>query len=326
MIIEIEELTKIYQETSVLNCINVSVDKGQIYGLLGPSGAGKTTVIAILSTLLAPTKGRASINGYDICTQASKARRQIGTVFQDSTLDRHLTVYENLNIYGSLHRVHPDDLAGRIEEALNISVLWERRNDRIKTLSEGTKRILQIAQAMLHDPPVLLLDEPALGLDPQSRLYVWDYLSSLRSQRGTTVFIAAKYMNEAEKFDRVSIIDEGDIITEGTPDQLKRRMGGEIVEVATNDKVRLGKWLDMTFGINAEVTTKGLSFEVENAAAFLSGMMGKAPAAIHEVSFKRPTLNDVLVKLTGKTIRDETFSKKSRGPKQTSLRKWFYEP
>ncbi|MGE5404655.1 MAG: ATP-binding cassette domain-containing protein [Candidatus Saccharibacteria bacterium] len=326
MAIEIESLTKLYQETAVLNCIDIQIDKGQMYGLLGPSGAGKSTLVSILSTLLVPTEGSARINGYDVCTQAKKVRRQIGTVFQELTLDDNLTVYESLSLYGALHRVKYDELPGRIDEALDMAVLWERCHDRIKTLSEGTKRMLQIAQAMLHYPKVLILDEPARGLDPQSRLYLWEYINNLRTQRGTTVFIAAKYMNEAEKFDRVSIIDEGDIIAEGTPEDLKNRMGGEIVEVATNDKVRLGKWLDLTFGINAEVTTRGLSFEVENAAAFLSGMMGKAPATIHEVSFKRPTLNDVLVKLTGKSIRDDMIARKTRGTKPTSLRKWYYEP
>src|SRR3989337_4520520 len=225
MIIKVEHLTKRFDGITAVNDISFEVEEGTIFGFLGPNGAGKTTTINILCTLLSPTSGKAFVNGHDCEKEPSEVRRSIGLVFQDTTLDKDLTAYENLAFPAYLYSVKRSEIKPRVDEALRFVGLYDRKDDLVKKFSGGMKRRLEVARGLIHRPKGLFLDEPTLGLDPQSRTNLWDFIVALPKKHQVTIFMTTHYMEEAEVWDRIAIIDKGKIIALDTPENLKQTVG-----------------------------------------------------------------------------------------------------
>ena len=242
-IIEVKNLVKRYGNFTAVDSINFEVKQGEIFAFLGPNGAGKTTTIKMLTTLTDPTSGTIKINNYNPKTQEDEVRSSFGIVFQDPSLDDELTAYENLDMHAMLYGIKKNDRKKRIEQLLNFVELWDRKNNLVKTFSGGMKRRLEIARGFLHHPKVLFLDEPTIGLDPQTRNHIWNYLKRMNKEEGTTVFLTTHYMEEAEKVsDRIAIIDHGKIIAEGFAEDLKKQTKTDSLEDAflslTGDSIR----------------------------------------------------------------------------------------
>ena len=232
-IIEIKNLTKKYKNLTAVDDISFDVKKGEIFAFLGPNGAGKTTTIKMLTTLASPTSGTIKLNGFDPTQQKEQARASFGIVFQDPSLDDKLTAYENLDMHAMLYKVKNKDRKERIEQMLKFVELWDRRKDLVKHFSGGMKRRLEIARGFLHHPKILFLDEPTIGLDPQTRNHIWTYLKKMNQEEGTTVFLTTHYMEEAEKVsDRIAIIDHGKIVAQGTAQELKLQTKSNTLEEA----------------------------------------------------------------------------------------------
>jgi ABC-2 type transport system ATP-binding protein len=242
-IITVKNLTKKFGDFTAINDISFNVAKGIVFAFLGPNGAGKTTTIKILTTLLNPTSGELKINGHDPVNEEDEARRSFGIVFQDPSLDDELTAYENMKLHSVLYRVPKEIREPRIEELLKFVELWDRRNDLVKHFSGGMKRRLEIARGLLHHPKILFLDEPTLGLDPQTRNHIWTYMQNLNTKEGITLFFTTHYIEEAEKVaQEVAIIDYGKIVAQGTPTELKKKTNTATLEDAflnlTGRKIR----------------------------------------------------------------------------------------
>ena len=232
-IISVSDLTKEFDGFLAVDHISFTVKSGEIFAFLGPNGAGKSTTIKMLTTLLRPTEGKISMNGYDPTSSPHKVRQTFGIVFQDQSLDEELTAYENMEYHGILYSVPKEPRKQRIEELLTIVELWDRKNDFVKHFSGGMKRRLEIARGLLHHPSILFLDEPTLGLDPQTRNLIWNYIRELNRTKGVTVFFTTHYMEEAERVaQRIAIIDHGRIIIQGTTDELKHRTNTATLEDA----------------------------------------------------------------------------------------------
>ena len=231
--IKVKDLTKKFNGFTAVDKVSFNVSKGEIFAFLGPNGAGKTTIIKMLTTLLSPTSGQISLNGYDVLTQPDKVRRSFGIVFQDQSLDEELTVLENMEFHGVLYSVPKKIRKERIEELLNIVELWDRRREYVKKFSGGMKRRLEIARGLLHHPKVLFLDEPTLGLDPQTRKHIWSYIVNLNKKEGITIFFTTHYIEEAGKIaERIAVINQGKIIIQGTPKELMKETGTTLLEDA----------------------------------------------------------------------------------------------
>ncbi len=232
-IIEVHDLVKIFDGLTAVDHISFTVLRGDIFAFLGPNGAGKTTTIKMLTTLLSPTSGRVTLNGADPANDQDAVRRSFGIVFQDQSLDDELTALENLEFHGVLYKIPRDLRRKRIAELLRIVELTDRKDDLVKHFSGGMKRRLEIARGLLHHPKILFLDEPTLGLDPQTRNHIWSYIHDLNKSEGITVFFTTHYMEEADRAaNRVAVIDHGKIITEGTPAELKERTKTQTLEDA----------------------------------------------------------------------------------------------
>ena len=233
--IEVEGLAKRFGAIEAVKDVSFSVKPGEIFGFLGPNGAGKTTTINMLCTLVHPTSGTARVNGFDVIRERSEVRRSIGLVFQQTTLDEYLSADQNLRFHGYAYAIPADLRERRMTELMEMVDLADRRKGSVRTYSGGMKRRLEIARGLLHHPKVLFLDEPTLGLDPQTRRHIWDYLLKLREQEGLTIFLTTHYMDEAEYSDRIAVIDHGQIVGLDTPDGLKRSVGGDVVTVEVAD-------------------------------------------------------------------------------------------
>jgi len=231
MSINVQNLTKKFNSLVAVDNISFNVKQGEVFAFLGPNGAGKTTTIKMLTTLTRPTKGKIQINGYDPLTEKDLVRRSFGIVFQDQSLDDELTAYENMEFHGVLYGVSKDLRQKRISHLLKLLGLWERRNDFVKTFSGGMKRRLEIARGLIHHPKILFLDEPTLGLDPQTRNKIWEYIGELNKSENMTVFLTTHYMEEAEKMaDRIAIIDLGKIVALGSVKELKSSADVDTIE------------------------------------------------------------------------------------------------
>jgi len=237
-IIQVENLKKRYKHITALNGISFSVKRGEVFGFLGPNGAGKTTTINILCTLTLPSSGLAYVNGYNVVNQPDQVRNSIGLVFQETTLDNHLTAEENLYLHAMLYGVSRKDFMQRKREILKFCELWSRRKMKVETFSGGMKRRLELVRALIHWPQILFLDEPTIGLDPQTRKKIWDYIFTIRKKKNVTIFLTTQYLNEAESCDRIAVIDYGKIVAIDTPENLKKMIGGDIIIFKTenNDK------------------------------------------------------------------------------------------
>lgn len=231
--IAVSHLTKTFKNFTAVNDVSFSIEKGKIFAFLGPNGAGKTTTIKMLTTLLVPTSGTITLNGYNVLTQQHDARKSFGIVFQDPSLDDELTAYENMEFHAVLFGLRPKEVQARIEELLKFVELWDRKDHLVKTFSGGMKRRLEIARGLLHKPAVLFLDEPTIGLDPQTRNLLWTHIRELNKTEGVTVFLTTHYMEEAEKMaDRIAIIDHGKIVAQGTAEELEKQTSTMSLEEA----------------------------------------------------------------------------------------------
>src|SRR5215472_7438374 len=303
--VEVRGLTKSYGRVEAVRGIDLEVRPGEVFGFLGPNGAGKSTTISILCTLLQPSGGRALVAGIDVTRDPAAVRSVIGLVFQDPSLDDQLTARENLEFHAFLYDVPRSARRARIDAALEMVELQERAGSLVRTFSGGMKRRLEIARGILHHPEVLFLDEPTLGLDPQTRSRIWAYLDDLRRREGITVFMTTHYMDEAEFCDRIAIIDHGQIIALGTPDELKAMVGGDVITVATREAAAAAEQVRRAFELEPIVSGGSLRIEVPDGAGFVPRLMRELTVPVSAVTLSRPSLDDVFLKLTGKAIRDE---------------------
>ena len=307
-IIKVENLIKRFGNITAVNDISFEVKEGTIFGFLGPNGAGKTTTINILCTLLSPTSGKASIAGHDCMKEPSEVRKAIGIVFQDTTLDKDLTAYENLIFHAYLYNVAKGEMKQRVDDALRFVDLYERKNDLVKKFSGGMKRRLEVARGLIHRPRVLFLDEPTLGLDPQSRTKLWEFISELPEKHNVTIFMTTHYMEEAEVCDRIAIIDNGKIISMGSPDELKKAVGGDVIYIRTTDNTSAKKEIEKLFKFEVSEKDSELYMTCAMGDTCIPEVIRTIGEKVLSVRLQRPTLNDVFLKLTGKTIREEDAS------------------
>jgi ABC-2 type transport system ATP-binding protein len=301
-IISVESLTKKFGEFTAVAGIDFTVDAGEIFGFLGPNGAGKSTTIKILATLLKASGGRATLAGYDVATSPNEVRQCIGLVFQDQSLDERMTAEENLWFHSMLYDVPKDLYKTRVEQVLTMVDLMDRRASLVRTFSGGMKRRLEIARGLLHHPKVLFLDEPTLGLDPQTRNAIWQHVRKLRDEVGTTVFMTTHYMDEAEHCDHIAIIDHGKIQAVDTPANLKRTIGGDKIIVGGDDG--LSTDLQAKYGVAVQKAGAEFHFQMASGAEFVPKIVGDFAGRIRSIQVKQPSLEDVFLKLTGHAIRD----------------------
>ncbi len=318
MTIKVEKLSRSFGEIQAVKGIDFKVERGETFGFLGPNGAGKSTTIKMLCTLLHPTSGRAWINGYDIEREAPQVRQSIGIVFQDPTLDEYLTAEQNLYYHCMIYHTPRKTRATRIHEVLQLVGLDERRKDVVKTFSGGMKRRLEVARGLLHEPQTLFLDEPTVGLDPQTRRSVWEHVLRLRERTGLTIFMTTHYMEEAEYCDRIAIIDNGRIVALDTPAALKRKVGQDQVCLhfpTTSAPEQAATILEQHLGHPVRRDGNAIYTQGENGqtlAANLIRQLTLADIDVLGVNVTAPTLEDVFVHLTGRVIRDESASAKDR--------------
>jgi ABC-2 type transport system ATP-binding protein len=302
-IIETQGLTKKYGKITAVDDLSISIEEGEIFGLLGPNGAGKTTIIKMLATLLEPTSGSASVNGFDINKQPDKVRQSIGIIFQEPSSDELLTGYENIKLYGMMYGLPKDQIQKRSAEALKLVELTDRKDDLVKHYSGGMRRRLEIARSLIHRPKVLFLDEPTLGLDPRGRENMWNYILKLVKELNMTVFLTTHYMEEADKLaNRIGIIDRGKIAVLDSPNALKKIMGGDLVTVKAKslniDELRKLGYVQSVTRENDKV--KIIIEDVSENLQHLLGVMGK----IDSVQVRNTTLNDVFLRFTGREIQE----------------------
>lgn len=302
--IAVRGLVKRYGEVEAVRGIDFTVAPGEVFGFLGPNGAGKSTTINILCTLVRPTAGQALVAGHDVVTARDEVRRNIGLVFQDTTLDGYLTAEQNLRFHAELYGVPKAVLPERLDRVLDMVGLRDRRATRVATFSGGMKRRLEIARGLLHSPRVLFLDEPTVGLDPQTRSSIWRYIDELRGSEDITIFLTTHYMEEAESCDRIAIMDAGRLIVVDTPESLKASVGHDRVQLQTVDDPAAIARLRDNFGVEAAVRDGGVSFSVADGEAFLPRLFAELGVGIRTVSVARPSLDDVFMSYTGTTIRD----------------------
>src|SRR3954451_21508509 len=302
--VSVAGLTKRYGQILAVDDVSFDVRRGEIFGFLGPNGAGKSTTIKMLCTLTDPSGGTATVAGHDIVREQSAVRRNIGLVFQDPTLDQYLTAEQNLRMHAELYGVPRAALAGRLQQVLDMVGLADRRSALVQTFSGGMKRRLEIARGLLHAPHVLFLDEPTVGLDPQTRSSIWNYINDLRRREDITIFLTTHYMDEAEYCDRIAIMDHGRIVVLDTPEALKAAVGEDRVQITTvDDDAAIGALKDK-FDIEARFAEGQVMFAVPAGEAFVPRLFAELGVGIRSVSVSRPSLDDVFMSHTGTTIRD----------------------
>lgn len=309
-IIEVRNLIKKYGNFTAVNSISFNVQAGEVFGFLGPNGAGKTTTINILCVLLKPTSGKALVKGFDIAREPMKVRESIGLIFQEPSIDNELTARENLQVHGELYGVPGNIIKKRIPEVLNMVELSDWANKLAGTYSGGMKRRLEIARGLLHHPQVLFLDEPTIGLDPQTRSHIWQYIMKLHQEEGITIFLTTHYLEEAENCDRIAIIDHGEIVAMDTPTRLKATAGDDIISLNTDDNNLAASIIEKQFGISVKRVHDGLQLAVSEGDRFIPGFITSFSAIekhprIVSISLRRPTLDDVFLKITGRAIRQQ---------------------
>jgi ABC-2 type transport system ATP-binding protein len=302
--IEVEKLVRRFDQLEAVRGVSFSVAAGETFGFLGPNGAGKSTTISMLCTLLRPTSGSARVAGFD--------RKRIGLVFQATTLDDYLTAEENLRFHAELYGVPRSQAQERLRAVLEMVGLWDRRTGLVRTFSGGMKRRLEIARGLLHSPRVLFLDEPTVGLDPQTRTHIWEYIGELRRREAITMFLTTHYMDEAEHCDRIAIMDQGEIVVMDTPEALKASVGRDRVQLQTADDDAAVRELSEHFQLEATRSEGGLTVYVPGGEQFVPRLFDQLDVAIRSVSVARPTLDDVFMTYTGRTIRDAEASSNER--------------
>ncbi len=302
--VEVHGLKKTYGEITAVAGVDFEVVRGETFGFLGPNGAGKSTTIKMLCTLTTPTDGSARVAGFDIVRQRNEVRRSIGLVFQDTTLDGYLTAERNLRFHAELYGVPRGQINERMQMVLEMVGLWDRKDSLVQTFSGGMMRRLEIARGLLHNPHVLFLDEPTVGLDPQTRSSIWTYIEDLKSREDITIFLTTHYMDEAEHCDRIAIIDNGTIVVLDTPEALKASVGKDRVQIQTDDDEAAIAALKGRFDVDAGMHDGAVTFAVAEGERFVPRLFAELEIPIRSVSVARPTLDDVFMAYTGRTIRD----------------------
>ncbi len=304
-VISVQNIMHRYDGRTALDDVSFDVRPAELFGLLGPNGSGKTTLFRILSTLMVPTAGRALIMGFDAAKEPAALRRQIGVVFQAQSVDEKLTAYENLWHQGHLYGLHGAALKARIEEILNRVGLADRMKELVETFSGGMSRRVELAKGLLHHPSVLLLDEPTTGLDPGARRDLWQYLQMLRDQERVSVIVTTHLMEEAERCDRLAILNEGKLVALGTPTELKHEIGGDVILLdVTGDAESLAQRISTRFSVDATVMgnqsrARQVRIEMENGHRFITGLVEAFPGEIQAVRVSKPSLEDVFIHRTG---------------------------
>ena len=315
--VKVENLVKKFGDLAAVDGISFSIKEGEIFGLLGPNGAGKTTTISMLSTILNLTSGKAVVNGFDVSEKADEVRHSIGIVFQDPSLDDELTAYENMDFHGRLYNIPKDIRERKISELLKLVELDDRKKSLVKTFSGGMKRRLEIARGLLHEPKVLFLDEPTLGLDAQTRNHLWKYIKNLNEEKKITIILTTHYMEEADRLcDTVAIIDHGKIVAKGTPKELKESIGGDVITISSemnrklHPKLEKFPWIKSIKEHDGNMSINLL--EAEKHVAEIVKVADKEKISITSISMHEPTLEDVFLHYTGRTIREEESSSKDQ--------------
>ena len=298
--VEVQGLSYGYAKRHVLDKISFSVNAGEIFGVVGPNGSGKTTLFRILSTLILARQGRVLIHGFDLQQAGSDVRRKIGGVFQNPALDLQLSVFENLLYQGRLYGLFGQTLKDRAEILLKRLGLLDRKSDKAKILSGGLKRRLELAKGLMHQPAVLLLDEPSTGLDPGARKDLWTYLHKLRLEAGVTILVTTHLMEEAEHCDRIAIFERGRLVALDTPQKLKESAGSERIELTLpGEKEKIAEQMRQRFGVTVHILENGLQIEHAAASAFLPQLLAAFPGEFETVTLRKPTLEDVFMLKTG---------------------------
>ncbi|HLI84296.1 MAG TPA: ABC transporter ATP-binding protein [Bryobacteraceae bacterium] len=300
--IEVENLIHRYGSRTALGGVSFSVGAGEIFGLLGPNGGGKSTLFRILSTMMVPTGGRALVAGHDVVRNPAAVRRHVGVVFQSQSLDKALTVEENLRSQGHLHGLSGAPLRNRMEHVMDQLGLKERRKDLVESLSGGLRRRVEIAKALLHRPQVLLMDEASTGLDPAARRDLSNYVEGLRQREHVTILLTTHILEEADRCDRLVLLHQGKIVAEGSPGELCARIGGDVVVLETEDPSALAGRVAQRFGVAPKVMDGHLRVEIPNGHRFITEVVEAFPGAIETVALHKPTLEDVFVRETGASI------------------------
>ena len=314
--IHIENLTRRFNDLVAVDNISFDIEQGEIFGLLGPNGAGKTTTLSMLSTMLKPTSGSATVNGIDIEHDEDGVRKSIGIVFQDQSLDEELTAWENMDFHGRLYRIPADDTQTEDHRTPHLVELEDRKDDIVKTFSGGMSRRLEIARGLLHHPSVLFLDEPTLGLDPQTRNHLWQYIATLHKEKGITIILTTHYMEEADRLcNRIAIIDHGKIIALDTPANLKDGIGGDVVTIKSSDPAAIVAALKEPWITRMDQHDDEVIISLKNAEQHISTivtLLNTQQIPISSISIHKPTLEDVFLSFTGKTIREEEADHKTQ--------------
>jgi ABC-2 type transport system ATP-binding protein len=301
-VIQVQNLTHRYGERVALANVTFEVKKGEVFGLLGPNGGGKSTLFRILSTMMVPTEGRAVIAGHDVERDPAGVRRSVGVVFQTQSLDKALTVEENLRAQGHLHGLSGATLRERMEYAMASLGLADRRKDLVDTLSGGLRRRVEIAKALLHRPQVLLMDEASTGLDPAARRDLSRHVENLREHEGVTILLTTHILEEADRCDRLVLLHQGHIVAHGSPGELRSRIGGDVVVLEAGDTAALAAGIEQRFGLKPSVMDGQVRVEMPNGHRFIAEVVEAFPGAIESVGLHKPTLEDVFVRETGAGI------------------------
>ena len=300
--IQVKNLTHRYGDRIALANVNFEVKKGEIFGLLGPNGGGKSTLFRILSTMMVPTDGQAVIAGRDVERDPGAVRRHVGVVFQTQSLDKALTVEENLRAQGHLHGLSGAVLRERMQGAMERLGLIDRRKDLVETLSGGLRRRVEIAKALLHKPQVLLMDEASTGLDPAARRDLSRHVENLRETEGVTILLTTHILEEADRCDRLVLLHQGNIVAQGSPGELRSRIGGDVVVLETADTKTLAGGIQQKFGLQPVVRDGQVRVEIQNGHRFIAEVVEAFPGAIDSVGLHKPSLEDVFVRETGADI------------------------
>lgn len=309
-VIETVDLTRRFDGIVAVDKLNISVERGEVFGLLGPNGAGKTTTISMLCTILKPTSGRAIVNGFDIVKQDKEVRKSIGIVFQDPSIDDRLTGRENLLMHANLYGVPVGEQKSRIDRVLKLVELEDRADDVLRTYSGGMRRRLEIARGLIHHPHVLFLDEPTIGLDPQTREHIWSYVEDLKKEHEMTIVLTTHYMDEADRLsDRIAIMDYGKIVVLDSPSGLKDTLQGDVITVKTEQVKELSSALVGVDGVISSAVLKGrLDVTVKGGRSLLpriAEIAAKNGVFVESLSLREPNLEDVFLHYTGHEIRHE---------------------
>lgn len=303
-IVRVEKLSYRYGERQALNEVSFSVERGEIFGLLGPNGGGKSTTFRILSTFLKPAAGCVWMFDFDAALRADEIRKKIGVVFQSGSLDRKLRVNENLKHQGHLYGMSGNELNQKIDSLLSRFGLSDRARESVEKLSGGMRRRVEIAKGILHTPELLILDEPSTGLDPAVRLELWRTLERLRDNEKVTILLTTHFMEEAERCDRLAILDHGRIVRMGTPEEMKREVGGEVLDIRSRTPEPLIESLKREFGLEIRSLNGSLRIEKENAHRLVPQLVDRFGDEIESITLGRPTLEDVFIHHTGRRMEE----------------------